>query len=177
MDEQFIQIRFSVETPSGVYNDALYFTPEQFATMTPEDVEAAKQAKFQAFQDALSNETFESRQRKKFGELGNWYAQQTQFGITIGGITLAARKDDQDRYTSLATAEHLALTLGQRQLTDTTGLADSVGTWHSMTLQQLFTTLLQYSSALFALSQQFAGWKQQILAATTKEELDAITIG
>ena len=44
MSEQVkIQIRFSVDTAYGQYNDALYFTQEDYATKTQAEIDALKQ--------------------------------------------------------------------------------------------------------------------------------------
>jgi hypothetical protein len=111
-----------------------------------------------------------------------WYNQQIAAGITItpgpdtSSITLAATFDDQSRHTSMGAMQHLALDLGQVQLTDETGLADYSGAWQSMTVQQLFALLLQYGAQLVALSQTAAGYRAQINAAATVADVDAITI-
>jgi hypothetical protein len=120
----------------------------------------------------------EARDSKR-AEVDTWYAAQIANGIAVAGppsITLAATFDDQSRHTSMGAMQHLALTLGQVQLTDQTGLADYSGAWQTMTIQQLFTLLLQYGAQLVVLSQKAAGFRAQINAATTVEAVQAITI-
>lgn len=42
MDTVKIQVRFSKETRHGRYSDSLYFTPEDYETLLPEQLEAMK---------------------------------------------------------------------------------------------------------------------------------------
>lgn len=42
-DQIFIQVRFREETPHGQYNDALYFTPEEYDKVEQETIDILKQ--------------------------------------------------------------------------------------------------------------------------------------
>lgn len=50
-----IQLRFKEDTVVGEYNDALYFTQEEFATTTKGDIEAMKQVRIDKWVNAVQN--------------------------------------------------------------------------------------------------------------------------
>ncbi len=54
-DKVMIQVRFSKQTEIGEYNDALYFTQSEYQTTASADIEAAKQARADAWVNAVKN--------------------------------------------------------------------------------------------------------------------------
>ena len=53
-DSVKVQVRFSKRTAQGVeFNDALYFTQEEYAALSPEQLEAMKQARFDNWQEIV----------------------------------------------------------------------------------------------------------------------------
>lgn len=55
-DQIKIQILFTRTTDSGlVYSDALLYTQDEYAALTPEEITAAEDARFQAWQDFIAN--------------------------------------------------------------------------------------------------------------------------
>lgn len=54
ISETFIQVRFNEDTKYGNYSDALYFTQDQYALLTPEDINALAQARVDAWADFMS---------------------------------------------------------------------------------------------------------------------------
>lgn len=49
-----IQVKFSWEIDGYRYNDALYFTPEQYAALTPEKLDSLKQERLQNWANAVN---------------------------------------------------------------------------------------------------------------------------
>jgi hypothetical protein len=45
-EKQQVVIKFTVEQDGYRFSDALYFTPEEYVTKTPEEIEAMQQARF-----------------------------------------------------------------------------------------------------------------------------------
>lgn len=120
--------------------------------------------------------TLDTVKADKVAALDAWYESQAAGGVTVGAITLPASVADQNRYTSLAAMEHLALSLGQRQLTDASGLADINGEWHTLPLADLFGLLLQYGAACAAWSAHYAEVLAAIHAAESIEAVEAIEV-
>ncbi len=54
-DKIMIQVRFSKQTSIGEYNDALYYTQAEYASIAPAVVEAEKQARVDAWMNAVKN--------------------------------------------------------------------------------------------------------------------------
>ena len=54
-DKIAIQVRFSKQTEIGEYNDALYYTQAEYATLAPAIIEAEKQARVDAWVNAVKN--------------------------------------------------------------------------------------------------------------------------
>jgi len=50
-----IKISFSKGTAPLEYNDALYFTEEEYASMSPEDIEKIKDERYQRWYDIVTN--------------------------------------------------------------------------------------------------------------------------
>lgn len=49
-----IQVRFSEQTEIGEFNDALYFTEEEFAGLKPEDIEIAAKSRVANWTEAVA---------------------------------------------------------------------------------------------------------------------------
>ena len=54
-DDVFIQVRFKIVSGIYEYQDALYFTEAAYAATKPEDIEAMKQARFDAWLKTVQN--------------------------------------------------------------------------------------------------------------------------
>ena len=54
-DKVMIQVRFSKQTTLGEYNDALYYTQADYASLDPVVVEAEKQSRADAWVNAVKN--------------------------------------------------------------------------------------------------------------------------
>lgn len=126
--------------------------------------------------ERISLVTIETAKADKLAELDAWYAATSESGVTVGALILPASIEDQNRYTALVTMEHLAVSLGQRQLTDTSGLANIDGEWQTMTVAELFGTLLQYATVVSEWSVHYADVIAQIHGAETIEEVEAIEV-
>lgn len=55
MDAVKIQVRFSKETKHGRYSDSLYFTPEDYETLLPEQLEAMKEERVNRWVTMMDN--------------------------------------------------------------------------------------------------------------------------
>ena len=55
MNQIFIQVRFSEQTKYGEYQDALYYTEDEYAKLTEEDITAAKQARIDNWIQVVEN--------------------------------------------------------------------------------------------------------------------------
>lgn len=55
MDEIFIQIRFSKETEFGEFNEALYYSLDDYASLNQKDIEIAKQERVDGWIENLRN--------------------------------------------------------------------------------------------------------------------------
>jgi hypothetical protein len=49
-----VQVKFFMEVNGIKYNDALYFSEEEYKTVTPERIEQMKMERFKAWQDAVN---------------------------------------------------------------------------------------------------------------------------
>lgn len=54
-DDIFVQVRFSVETKFGTYQDALYFTPDEFDTTTTDEIIAMKKERADKYVETIEN--------------------------------------------------------------------------------------------------------------------------
>ena len=54
-DTVMIQVRFSKPTQYGSYEDALYFSLSEYATKSPADIDALKQARVDNYINAVKN--------------------------------------------------------------------------------------------------------------------------
>lgn len=54
-DQIFIQVRFTQNTDYGTYSDALYFTPEEYATKTVSDFNLLKKQRIDNFINTVKN--------------------------------------------------------------------------------------------------------------------------
>lgn len=54
MKDVFVQVRFKEQTPYGEYCDALYFTQEEFDTLTEEDIQQRKDLRVQNYIDLMN---------------------------------------------------------------------------------------------------------------------------
>lgn len=142
---------------------------------TPDDLEAVLLTLEEQVLEELRDMTLAEAKDKKILELDIWYTEQASNGVNLGTITLPSTVVDQNRYTSLAAMEHLALSLGQRQLSDYSGLADINGEWHYMPLVDLFDLLLQYGAVCADWSATYANLLTQIHSAETIEAVETIT--
>lgn len=169
------------ETCDG-YNVVCLFEPggkltlHFLSTPTEEDKNSRISSIQNMFTEEAAEVTLESEKNRLIAELDAWYNTISNNGVIIGEIELAATINDQNRFDALITAEHLAFTLGLRQLTDITGLSDKNGVWHEMTLGDLFSLLLQFGNVCAEWSHQYAVKLTSINNATTIEELEEISI-
>lgn len=118
--------------------------------------------------------TLEQARMERLNLLHVWYANISSQGVNVGGTVLASTLEDQNRFTSLITLEHLALTLGARQITDISGFADINGQWHAVSLSELFSIMLQYAQVCSTWSYQYSTALEQIHNASSVEELESI---
>lgn len=54
-DQVFVQVRFSVPTKYGEYQDALYYSLDDYANMKPETVENEKEARVDNYLNAVES--------------------------------------------------------------------------------------------------------------------------
>lgn len=58
MDEVRVQVQFTKTTPEGIhFTDALYYSLDEYAKLSTDEIEAAKQARFDAWQEVIKNPT------------------------------------------------------------------------------------------------------------------------
>lgn len=54
-DEVMVQVRFSEQTAYGQYQDALYYTQDDYANLKQADLDAAKEARVNNWVDSIEN--------------------------------------------------------------------------------------------------------------------------
>lgn len=50
-----VQVKFSVDTPQGVYTDALYFKSADYAALSQKDIDQMKQDRVTKWQESVKN--------------------------------------------------------------------------------------------------------------------------
>ncbi len=123
--------------------------------------------------------SFKSLKEQKLAKIQNDYQAALDAGITVGGITLAATRDDQNMFGNYLSMLHTAEKLmTPEQITafeaSTQSISDRSHTAHGLTVMQIFQTLVGYGTTIQTLWATMATRRAAATAATTVAELNAI---
>lgn len=92
-----VQVRFTIKDGDHEYTDALYLTPEEHERMTPEDIEARQQERFNNWKAVVTAPPVElSDEQKAAMEEQRIASLKAQFETTRAQI-LEALPDDESR--------------------------------------------------------------------------------
>lgn len=83
MDTTDIRIKFTIERDGYSYADALYFSPQEYNSLTPEQIEAMKEERFQNWLTAINTPPVEQEQtsedlQRSVEQIDEQIAQLTQ---------------------------------------------------------------------------------------------------
>jgi hypothetical protein len=84
--QQNVQIRFTVREGDHEYTDALYFTPEEFAALTEEQLEAMKVRRFENWKAIVTTPRPEPTEEEKAAQLEALKAEQERIAAQIAGL-------------------------------------------------------------------------------------------
>lgn len=117
----------------------------------------------------------------KMASLQNLYEKSINKGITIDGVTLAAKDSDKQAFSQLIvhlreTEESLPEDQRAAFQASNIGITDLQGAFKPMTVAQVRTTLIAYGAQAFALWTNLAMKTNAVRAAATTHDVEAITL-
>ena len=133
-----------------------------------------------ALADGKIVSSFAVLKAQKLERIDGDYAAALAAGVTVGGITLAAKESDQNIFTRfltmLATAESLQPTEEAKAAfrASSQTIADLAGQPHTMTVTELRGLIVQYGVSVQGIWTTKANRSGRASLATTVAELDAI---
>jgi uncharacterized protein YaiL (DUF2058 family) len=81
-----VQVRFTVTDGDHTYTDALYFTPEEYASKTPEEIEAMKVQRFENWKAVVTAPPREPADEEKAEQLEALKQQQELLAQQIAAL-------------------------------------------------------------------------------------------
>lgn len=171
--ENNIGMFYRQEDGVNLYNPNPSISPSGYVREEPPEQVVGYKLAYENNQWSLEPD-LESMRQLKLGSAEEKWLQDSKDGWqTPYGWSLGVQVDD----VSLLSANFmLAKEASSMGLNDPTFIVDTAGVSHEFNLQDLTALMLQYGQARAVMSSANANLRQQIISATTVEELESITI-
>ena len=171
--ENYMGVVYRQTDGLDLYNPNPSILPSGYVREEPPEVDIGYKLVYENNQWSTEPDLESIRQLKLLDAEKKWFEDSQNGWQTPYGWNLGVQVDD----VALLSANFmLAKEASSMGFSDPTFIVDTAGVSHEFNLQDLTVLMLQYGQARAVMSSANANLREQIISATTVEELESITI-